>query len=50
MGHLVGGEVEFERRTRLGFKREAAAVAAHLAAAQRQGVTAVCLLYTSRCV
>ena len=39
MGHLVGGEVEFERRTRLGFKREAAAVAAHLTAAQRQGVT-----------
>ena len=39
MGHLVGREVEFERRARLGFKRETAAVAAYLAAAQRQGVT-----------
>ena len=39
MGHLIGGEVEFERRTRLGFKREAAVVAVYLAAAQRQGVT-----------
>lgn len=39
MGHLVGRKVEFEQRTGLGFKREAAAVAAHLAAAQRQGVT-----------